>query len=625
MLKTFMNTISDYVKSRPTAFHNYLKNGGIQGDVIAGIVTGSVVVPQSMSYALLANLPPQVGIYSSISLVAYAVVGSCSQLSVAPVATASLLVGMSTLGSTNIQQAVDTAVSIAFLAGIFQIFLGVTRLGEFITRWLSRTMLCGYTTGVAVTIMISQLPAAFGVKIQTSAFPIYNLTLFFIALPQTKPPAFVMFLVCLILLLLAQKVIKPRLKPRIRFLADFSTLIVVIVGSAVAYALTTSYPAIQLPLVGKIPIGYLAPKPPPLESINTSTIGTAFAVSLITFFEGFAVAKTLAKSGQLSVAQELLGVGFANIASSFFNGFTVSGGLSRTMVNVNAGAVSQFSSIVAFSVTLLAAFVLSPVMQYIPNSLLSSIICVAVLAMVKTEALKETYKIAKTEFLVCLTTSLTVIGIGPIYGLAYGVALSIVVALYKLAIPHVAELGEMRGGLLRNLKRYPNEAKQIPGIILVRLDAPIFYANAPMFFKKCHTLIKEREKENKEKIECFLVDASGVGWIDLSGLHELLRFKNQLSKKKILLILAEVRGPVRDAIRRFNEATKNDVVPFYESYPLLSETSVESDGDHEEKSEKRQDMLSFSLHSLDEALARIRKRNTSSSAIDIHENELTAV
>lgn len=599
-----------------TKVKSYFKSGAVKGDIIAGLVTGSVVVPQSMSYALLANLPPQIGLYSCIGLVVYAFIGSSPQLSVAPVAMASMLVGTATATAPDQSTAIDMALIIAFFAGVIQWALALTQLGEAITRWLSRTMLAGYTTGVAITIIFSQLPPAFGVKVPRSPYPIVQLIDFFAALPRTKPAAFIFFIVCLIVLLLFQKVLKRHLKPSVKFIADFGTMIVVVVGAASAYGLVTTYPAIQLPLVGNLPSGFMTPRPPPLDKTDSATIGIAVAVGLVSFFEGYSVAKNLPKSDGLSVGRELAGVGSANIVSSFFNGFSVSGGLSRTMVNVNSGATTQVSSLIAFLVSVFAILFLSSAMQYIPNSLLAAVICVAVLGMIKYEQLIETYKISKVEFFVSFSTLLMVIGIGAMYGIAYGVGISIVVSLYQLAIPHMAELGEMRGGLLRNLKRYPTEAKRLDGIIIIRLDAPIFYANAGIFFSYCRNLLKEREKDGKEKVTAFIVDASGVGWVDVSALHELLKFQKFLTARKIKLVMAEVRGPVRDRIERFNLATKNKVAPFYEhipvrtheEQPLTVPPSPELGPAQSAPKGPEDELTCFSVHTLYEALDEIKAK-----------------
>lgn len=631
----FSHRLREHVTGIPKRLGAYLVSGALKGDLIGGLVTGSVLVPQSMSYALLANLPPEVGLYASISLVVYALLGSSPQLSVAPVAMSSLLVGMTTAPYRGTSKAIEIALTIAFLAGIVQIFLGISSIGEILSRWLSRTMLAGYTTGVALTIQMSQMPAAFGIKVPPGPYPIYNFVVFLQNLPATKPIPIGFFLISVLCLVLAQKIIKPKLNRRIRFMADFATMCIVIVGAAVAYALISGNASVDLPTVGKLPSGFRIPRLPPMSVVDGSVVTTSVVVGLMGFFEGYAVSRSLPSATNLNTRKELVAVGFANIASSVFNGFSVAGGLSRTMVSVNAGSTTQISSVIAFLVSVFAILTLSGVMRYIPNAILSAIVIVAVIGMIKYEAVYEAYKVSKIEFIVASTSAVMVVCVGPMYGLAYGVGCSIIHSMYQLATPHMAELGEMRNHLLRNLKRYPEEARRVTGILIVRLDAPLFFANSQAFFTKCKMLIDQREAKHEttqtdhdspEVIRGLIIDASGVGWIDISAVHELLKFQNFLLARRTTLILAEVRGPVRDTLERFNRASKKQVAPFFENIPsqtspvlhpsesqslLVVQGSDVAAAQNQTRGVDVDEIKCFSVHSLEEALAEAKVKFSS--------------
>lgn len=607
----------------------YVTTGGLRGDLIAGVVTGGVLVPQSMSYALLANLPPQYGVYSAVSLVVYFLLGTSPKLSVAPVAMSSLLVGGYTAAFESERDRVLAAGTMAFFVGVLQLGFGLTRLGSFFSTWLSKTMLLGYSSGVALTIIISQLPSMFGLSVPQGQFPIYNFGLCLSELAHTKPIAFGFFLVSFLVLYSAQRVLKPRLRANWRYLADLVLLLVIVVGTVVSFAVIEFagvLPKTQLPVVGPIPTGVPTPALPSLAEFATpGLVGTAVAIAIVAFSEGFSTATNVApnKLVEVNANRELFAFGMSNLVSSMFNGYVVSGGMGRTMVNVNSGAVSQVSGLVAYLVSVLCLLFAAPAVQYIPKALLAAVILAAVLGMIKTTELKQLYRISKLDFAVSACTLVVVVCVGPMYGIAFGVAMSVCCAMVGVAAPHIVELGEMRGNMLRGLRRYPDEAKRIPGVVVVRVDSPLFFANSTLFFSRCKALIAAREggeDEGSDRIRAFLVEASGIGFIDTSALHDLLRFQQYLAKKDIHFVLAEVRGPVRDAIERFNKATAQSIAPFYEHLPQAGGGEAEAaaavvvpaaDGDAATPSNAV--LTCFSVHTMQEALEEIRSHHLGDS------------
>lgn len=586
-----------------TYFATHFKN-----DVVAGLIVGALLVPQGMSYAILAKVPAQYGLYSAtFNILAYALLGSSTQLAVGPVATASLLTGNAIAGYEN---RVQMALVLALLVGLLQISLALVRGGA-IATWFSRPMLTGYTVGNALVIAISQLPNFFGIKISATQFPIYNLGLVLASLPKTKPYAVTFGLTALITLY-GFRYIKDKLKSSwLRLVCDLSTVVVFAVSTAVSYALYLGEANIDLPIVGNLPKGFQSPSVPniPLAIYeNPSIIPNAFVIAVVVFFESWSVARQISKhlsNTKLNANRELLAVGTANFVGSFFNAFPVSGGLSRTSVNVSAGAASQVSTMVSVIVVVFALTLLTNALKWIPLSILSAIILIALLGMLKFSEIREAWRVSKREFIVTMVTLSASVGFGPVWGIVAGLVTSLASALFIIAVPHVAELGEIREGLLRNIKRYPNEAKRVNGYLVVRVDAPMFFANTEPLISK-FTLMLTSRLESGEKIKAFVVDASGIGAMDLTALHALIKFQSKLKQMKIKLVLAEVRGPVRDVMDRFNiDKAHARITPFYEE-ALQGLGSDDSHLSLTQTFQQSQVLDSFSVHSIEFALKLLR-------------------
>ena len=664
-------------------------------DALAGVVVGALLIPQGIGYASLATLPAQVGLYSStVPLLMYALVGSSPVLSVAPTAVTSLLVE-NALASLPPAAHAAAGAYLALGVGVFQIAFALLNF-SFLVSWLSRPMLASYQLGNAFMIAVSQLPKLFGVKIQTSIYPILNLVHFFQALPNTKPLAVAFGFSSLAALYLArvaktslenaakgasaskEKSVAARVAARAPWLPialDLATSIVFVVATAISYGLYQADPTIKLPIVGPIPSGFPTPEIPPIQTLSTDETTTVWLqsllISFLAFFESWMVAKNMHASippGDLEKKpghrfhaakpngrREFFALGLANLVGSLFQGAPVTGGLSRTAINVGAGATSQLSSVSAFVVVSVALVTLTGPMRWIPDATLAAIVIIAIVGMFRTAFLFETWRVSKREFAVAIITFVVSVGAGPVYSLAAGVGASVVSTLYGLAFPHVAELGEMRGGLLRNIARYPDEAKRVEGVLMVRIDAPMVFVNAEHLTEKLWGMVAEREKAKPagaeppnstepERISAVLIDASGVGDVDVTALNVLQGFQKRLRRRGTTLALAEVRGPVRDKLARFNvsgggpnlkwwwptakaassssenpkrvqvHAPNDDfVTPFFETIPLTSamggpetESPPASSPGPAASAPKLERLSAFSVHSAEEALAVLR-------------------
>lgn len=515
---------------------NY-KMKSLNGDVFAGITVGIMLIPQGMAYALIAGLPPVYGLYASIvPQIIYAIFGTSRQLSVAPVAMDSLLVaaGVSVLATEGSDAYIGFAVLLAFFMGLFQFLLGVLRMG-FITNLLSKPVISGFTSAAALIIGLNQLKYLIGTDIVKSN-KVHEIL--WNAVQKLDETHLLTLLIGIggIILIKGVKKIHKNIP---------GALIAVFFGTALVYFLKLSDAGVSI--VEAIPEGL-----PPFQVPNfdlgqmSELIPLALTISIVAFMEAFSVAKAIEskqKDSKVIANQELIGLGAANLIGSFFQSYPVTGGFSRSAVNHQAGAKTPLSSIISAGLVALTLIFLTPLFYYLPKAILASVIMVAVSSLVDFGYAKKLWTENKLEFGLLLATFLVTLQFSMVPGIVTGVVLSILIILYKAAYPHVAQLGRLKGKAeFRNIKRF--DGLEIwDDKLIIRIDAPITFINIQ--YVKDYI---DQALNNNPNITQVLLDASAMSYIDASATQGMTDILNSLKEKGILLIFAELIGPVRDVL-----------------------------------------------------------------------------
>ncbi len=516
-----------------------LSRADIKGDLIAGLTTAVMLIPQAMAYAMLAGLPPIVGLYASvIPLVLYAVFGSSRQLAVGPVAMVSLLVAaaVSPLAGGEPALYLSLSVLLALMVGVLQLSMGVLRMG-FLTNFLSHPVLSGFTSAAALIIGLSQLKHLMGVNIPRSHH-IHEIVLHAAAqIAETNVPTVIIGVVSIITL-----VVLKRLSP-----AFPRALAVVVGGTLAVWGLGLN--DLGVSIVGHVPAGLPALSMPTLDlDAMESLLPTALTISLVAFMESIAVAQAFAKRHKYTVNpnQELVGLGIANLGAAAFGGYPVTGGFSRTAVNDQAGARTPLAGIITALVVAIALLFLTPLLHFVPKAVLAAIIMTAVAGLIDLKEPRHLWHVDRADFVFLAITFVATLAFGIEQGILAGAAASIIVFVYRSTTPHLAVLGRLPDSTVyRNLDRFP-EAETTPGVLAIRVDAEFYFGNT-RFLRETLTRL---EDEMSEPLRAVVLDAGTVTRIDSSGLTALSELLVDYQKAGVKLFLTELRGPVRDALDR---------------------------------------------------------------------------
>lgn len=517
---------------------NY-KREFLSGDVSAGLTVGIMLIPQGMAYALIAGLPPVYGLYASIvPQLIYALFGTSRQLSVAPVAMDSLLVaaGVSVIAAEGTEAYITYAILLAFLMGVFQLLLGVFRMG-FITNLLARPVISGFTSAAALIIGLNQLKYLLGTEIEKSnnVFEI-----FWNAIQSIEKTHLVTLLIGVtgILLIKGAKKINQKLP---------GALIAVVFGILTVYFLKLHDNGVAI--VGTIPEGL-----PPLVWPNLDVeqfgelVTLALTISVVAFMEAYSVAKAIEakrKDYKVDANQELIGLGAANLFGSLFQSYPVTGGFSRSAVNHQAGANTPLSSIISAVLVGLTLLFLTPLFFYLPKAVLASVIMVAVSGLIDLGYARKLYRENKMEFFLLMATFLVTLNFSMVPGIITGVSLSILLLLYRSAYPHIAMLGRLKGRTeFRNIRRF-KDLETRKEVLVLRIDAPITFIN----IQNIKDFI-ELQTTKCPDIRKVIVDAGPVSHIDASASEGLTDLLKQLGDQNIRLQLTDVIGPVRDQLHK---------------------------------------------------------------------------
>ncbi|WP_277251828.1 SulP family inorganic anion transporter [Neptunomonas phycophila] len=557
----------------------------LTSDLIAALIVTIMLIPQSLAYALLAGLPPEVGLYASIlPLVAYAIFGTSRTLSVGPVAVVSLMTAAA-VGNLALQgsdEYIAAAIILAFMSGLILLIMGFLKLGM-LANFLSHPVISGFITASGLIIAASQLKHILGIKADGSNLWDLIISLFS-ELPSTNIPTLVIGCFATGFLFWSRKYLKSYLLNKgighalAEILAKAGPVLASALTTLAAWGLDLQQHGVQL--VGAIPSGLPSLTLPQFDyNIWQELLVSAVLISIVGFVESVSVAQTLAakRRQRISPNQELIGLGASNIAASISGGFPVTGGFSRSVVNFDAGAETPAAGAFTAIGIALAALTLTPLLFFLPKATLAATIIVAVLSLVDMGALKRTWNFSRSDFFAMLATILLTLAEGVELGIIAGVGLSILLHLYRTSKPHSAIVGRVPGTEhFRNIDRHHVETDN--HILTLRVDESLYFANARYLEDRVYDLVM-----SNPNIEHLILMCPAVNFIDASALESLEAINHRLNDSGVTLNLSEVKGPIMDRLRRthfVDELTGHIFLSQYEAWNTLrSERVARSVGD----------------------------------------------
>jgi SulP family sulfate permease len=506
----------------------------VAGDITAAIVTTLLLVPQSVAYALLAHLPPQMGLYASIfPPLAYAVFGSSNTLSVGPMAITSLMTAaaLAPLAAAGTPLYIVAAAWLALMSGAGLFFAGVFRFG-FLAQLLSRPVLSGFTTAAALTIAWRQLPPLFGLRLDDIR-AIKNL--------QWLSVTAAMGVLSLLALWFSQRPLA-HLLARIGINKSWALMIARLMPAMIVAAATVVTAMAQLDIQdGLAVVGVLQPQWPALnfDAIDRASFGAlvvpALMIGLVNFVSSVSIAQSLAalRNEHIDANAELRGLGAANIA-----------GLSRSAVNFAAGAQTPLAGVISAGLMLLVVLIGGELFRHMPVSVLAATIVMALLGLVDVKTLRQAWRYDRADAAAWLITAGGVLLLGVVEGIVLGVATAVISLVWRSSHPHIAVLGRLTGTeQFRNIERY--KVERLSHALFCRIDENLFFGN----IQAVDARLREELAGYPETRQLVLV-MSSVSQIDMTALESLLQLNRDLAFRQITMHLAEVKGPVIDRLRQ---------------------------------------------------------------------------
>jgi high affinity sulfate transporter 1 len=523
------------------------QRGWLIRDVSAGLVLTAILVPVGMGYAEAAGLPAIYGLYATIvPLIAYAIFGPSRILVLGPDSSLAAIIAATIvpLAAGNPDRLVALAGMLALLSGALCLLAGLAHFG-FITDLLSKPVRIGYLNGIALTVLIGQLPKVLGFSatgdnlIEETASLVQG-----VLNGQTNWITFAIGAACLLIILIFKRR-WPKV-PGVLIAVIGATLIVgrlqlaTTANVAVVGPLPQGLPSFQIPIVSLDDLSYL--------------FAGAVAIALVSFADTSVLSRTFALRGGYEVDenQELVALGAANIAAGFFQGFSISSSSSRTPVAESAGSKTQLTGLVgALCIALLLVFA-PTLLQNLPSAALGAVVISAALSLIDIQGVVRLYHLRRSEFAFSIACFLGVALIGVIQGIFIAIGLALLAFIWRAWRPYDAVLGRVDGLKgYHDIKRHP-EAKRIPGLVLFRWDAPLFFANAEIF----HEHVLQAVAEAPTPVKWVVVAAEPVTDIDITAADVLSELDDELQRAGIELCFAEMKGPAKDRLKQYGLFTK---------------------------------------------------------------------
>jgi high affinity sulfate transporter 1 len=522
-------------------------------DVMAGLVLATMLVPVGIAYALASGVPGIYGLYATIvPLLAYALFGPSRILVLGPDSSLApvILAVVFPLSAGDAMRAVALASMMTVVSGLVCVMIGMLRLG-FVTELLSKPIRYGYMNGIALTVLISQLPKLFGFSI-SSAGPLRDLVRITEGIlgGQANWTSFAVGASTLVVILL--------LKPYKRI----PGLLLAVVAATIVVGILNLDSTAGVKVLGPLPQGlplFALPK------ISYAHLGEVIiggcAVAIVAFADTSVLSRTYAAKTRTAVDpnQEMIGLGAANLAAGLFQGFPISSSSSRTPVAEAAGAKTQLTGVVgAIAVALLLMFAPN-LLKDLPSSALAAVVIAAAIGLFEFADLRRIFRIQQWEFWLSIVCFVGVAVFGVIPGIGIAIVIAVIEFLWDGWRPHYAVLGRVDGIRgYHDINRYP-AARRIPGLVLFRWDAPLFFANAELF----HQRVFDAIAESPTPVRRIIVTAEPVTSIDVTSADMLAELEHSLTESGIELRFAEMKDPVKDKLRRFELFDRFGAADFY--------------------------------------------------------------
>jgi high affinity sulfate transporter 1 len=513
----------------------------LRDDIVAGLVLTTMLVPVGIAYAVASGVPGIYGLYATIiPLIAYALFGPSRILVLGPDSSlaALILAVVLPLSAGDPMRAVMLASMMAIVSGVVCIAAGLARLG-FVTELLSKPIRYGYMNGIALTVLISQLPKLFGFSIEGDG-PLRNLWSIATSLLGGKInwAAFLVGAATLAVILL--------LKGRKRV----PGILIAVVGATLVVGVLDLAERANVSVLGPLPQGLPSFAIPWISSSDLAPVLTGgLAVALVSFADTSVLSRTYAARTRTYVDpnQEMVGLGAANLAAGFFQGFPISSSSSRTPVAEAAGAKTQMTGVVGALAVALLLVVAPDLLKDLPSSALAAVVIASAIGLFEVKDLIRIYKVQQWEFWLSMLCFAGVAVFGAIPGIAIAVVAAIIEFLWDAWRPHFAVLGRAEGVKgYHDIKRYP-AARLIPGLVLFRWDAPLFFANAELFQER----ILEAVAASPTPVRRVVVAAEPMTGIDITASDVVAELDRTLQEAGIELHFSELKDPVKDELKRF--------------------------------------------------------------------------
>ena len=542
---------------------NWLRN-----DLAAGLVLTAVLVPVGMGYAEASGLPAIYGLYATIvPLLAYAIFGPSRILVIGPDSSLAAIIAavIVPLAAGDPARTVALAGMLAIFTGILCILAGLARLG-FITELLSKPIRYGYMNGIALTVLVGQLPKLFGFSTEANGVPA-EIVAFIqgVLAGKTNWVTLALGAATLAFILIFKRYKR------------FPAVLVAVVGAIVVTSVFDLSSRAGVAVLGELPQGLPAYTIPwvRLEDLGPLLVA-AITIAVVSFADTSVLSRSLAaKSGAyVNPNQEIIGLGAANIAAGFFQGFSISASASRTPVAESAGSKTQLTGITgAVAIALLLVFAPS-LLKNLPSTALAAVVITSAIGLFEIADLRRIYRIQQWEFWLSMACFLGVAILGPIQGILIAIIIALLEFVWDGWRPHYAVLGRADGVKgYHDTIRYP-DARLIPGLVLFRWDAPLFFANAEQF----HEQVLIAVNASPTPVSWFVVAAEPVTSVDVTAADMLAELDDELHKAGIQLVFAEMKDPVKDKLKRFGLTTRFDDRHFFPTLGQAVNAYLDSSG-----------------------------------------------
>jgi high affinity sulfate transporter 1 len=517
----------------------------LKSDLAAGAALSALLIPAGMAYAEASGLPAVNGLYASVvPMLFYAVFGPPRVLIVGPDSALVPMIAAAVLplAGREPSRAVALAGVLAILIGVFLIAGRIFRLG-FVTGLLSKPIRVGYLNGIALAVIVSQLPKLLGISVQGGSLQANAIaTAEAVSRGATNPVALV-FGVATVAIIVAG-----------RFLPWKVPGVLLAVAASIAAAAALGFKD-AMPMVGALPQGLPAPA---LGGVTPDDVvgllGPAAGIALIAFADTSTLSKSLAGRGGVHTSgnQEMGGLGIANVASGLLGGFPVCGSSSRTPTALQAGARTPLSGIVAAALVVVFMVAAPGVTAFLPTTTLAAVVIVAAASLVDVKTLLRLVRMSRMETALLLTTFLGVAFVGVLQGIVIAIALSLIAFIRRAWDPYRTELASLEDVPgYHDIGRHP-EGLRVPGLVIARFDAPLFFANGEVFAEHIRNLVADAPGP----VKCVIVASEAITDLDTTALDDLVELDDELASQGISLVFAELKGPVKDRLIKFGVSSR---------------------------------------------------------------------